>query len=236
MIDAIRNVYGLMDELSEGVPSPTDVYMIGGGALIFHGAKAVTKDVDLVVRTREAFDRVTGALALIGFTQTRPDAGCVREHPSGIYERDDGMRVDLFETAVCGRLSLSDGMASRAEPVYSAGNVRLLVCSPTDILVFKSVTGREGDEHDSAGIITGGMVDWDAALEEIRAQTADGEEVWITWIADSLFALGERYGIGIPIMRELLRMADAYLERWEGEMEAKAGEPEGKRIPAPPPE
>ncbi|MDO5861434.1 MAG: hypothetical protein Q4Q58_01330 [Thermoplasmata archaeon] len=235
MIDAIRNVYSLMDELS-GVTSPTDVYMIGGGALIFNGAKAVTKDVDLVVRTREAFDRVAGALACIGFRQTRPDAGCAREHPSGIYERDDGIRVDMFETVVCGRLSLSDGMASRAVPAYSSGNVHLLVCSPTDILVFKSVTGRDGDQQDSAGIVESGTVDWDAALDEIRAQTADGEEVWITWIADSLFALGERYGYRIPIMRELLGMADAYLERWEGEMEAKAWELEGKRIPAPPQE
>ena len=44
--DSIR-MTGLMDELAEVLDGDIDLYMIGGGAMMFLGSKASTKDIDL---------------------------------------------------------------------------------------------------------------------------------------------------------------------------------------------
>ncbi len=50
MITNTDSIASLMDELSSKVGSDQDLYLIGGGAMMFMGSKAATKDVDLVVR------------------------------------------------------------------------------------------------------------------------------------------------------------------------------------------
>ena len=51
-----------MDELSSKVGSDQDLYLIGGGAMMFMGSKAATKDVDPVVRGEPAYTAVRTAL------------------------------------------------------------------------------------------------------------------------------------------------------------------------------
>lgn len=55
-----------MDELSSKVGSNQDLYLIGGGAMMFMGSKAATKDVDLVVRGESAYTAVRTALMDMG--------------------------------------------------------------------------------------------------------------------------------------------------------------------------
>ena len=55
-------------------------------------------------------------------------------------------------------------------------------------------------------------------------QVEDGEDVRITWIADGFYALAERTGYEIPILKKLLRMADSFLERWECELLEASGD------------
>lgn len=62
-------------------------------------------------------------------------------------------------------------------------------CAMEDILIFKSITERDGDLEDSKAIITGTRVDWKAFMGEIGMQISEGEDVWITWIADRLLAV-----------------------------------------------
>ena len=52
--DSIR-MTGLMDELAEVLDGDIDLYMIGGGAMMFLGSKASTKDIDLVVSGADAY-------------------------------------------------------------------------------------------------------------------------------------------------------------------------------------
>lgn len=223
-IEQKEQIEGLISEISEMVSSPTEIYMIGGGAMMYLGRKFFTKDMDLVVRTRREYDDVFRALVSIGFRSIRPGDGYGRMNLSSILEDDKGRRVDLFESRVCSKLRFSDNMATRSVRRFSAGHVNLSTCAPEDILIFKTITERPGDAVDCESILKGTRVRWDLVLEEIRDQIDEGKEVWITWIADGMYALAQRSGYEIPILGELIRMADSFLERWERELLESSGD------------
>ena len=223
MIADSARMTGLMDELAAALDVDVDMYMIGGGAMMFLGSKAATKDIDLVVLGPEAYGAVRESLIGLGFESIRPGAGYSRMNLSDMLERADGFRIDLFDTRVCSKLRLSEGMASRATLRHISGRLRLFSCSGSDILVFKSITERDGDIDDCSRLIELNHVDWDVVLTEIVGQMEEGEDVWITWIDDRLHVLSESMGVRIPILGEMDRMADDYLVRWEGELLEKAG-------------
>lgn len=91
------------------------------------------------------------------------------------------------------------------------------------ILIFKSITSRDGDVDDCMSLVESGDVDWASVLNEIRHQISDGEEVWITWIADRLVLLHEQFDIRIPVLSDIVDMADDFLARWEMELLEKSG-------------
>ena len=98
MITNTDSIASLMDELSSKVGSDQDLYLIGGGAMMFMGSKAATKDVDLVVRGEPAYTAVRTALMDMGFKSIRPGAEYSRMNLSDMLEREDRFRIDLFDT------------------------------------------------------------------------------------------------------------------------------------------
>ena len=220
--DSVR-MTGLMDELAGILDRDTDLYMIGGGAMMFLGSKAATKDIDLVVSGADAYNTVHQALERLGFESIRPGAGYSRMNLSDMFERSDGYRIDIFDTKVCSKLKLSEGMMSRSTLRYRNGHLKLFSCSGSDILIFKSITERDGDIDDCSRLIELNHVDWDVVLGETVEQVATGEDVWITWIADRLNVLSETMGLMIPILGDINRMADEYLAKWEKDLLEKAG-------------
>ena len=159
----------------------------------------------------------------MGFRSIRPGAGYSRMNLSDMLERDDGYRIDIFNDRVCGKLRLSDGMVSRSSERVRHEDVALSSCAMEDILIFKSITERDGDIDDCSRLIELNHVDWDVVLGETVEQVATGEDVWITWIADRLNVLSETMGVTIPILGDINRMADEYLAKWEKDLLEKAG-------------
>lgn len=213
MIGASTEVDRFVEELSRSVREPIHLYLLGGGSMMYAGLKYFTKDIDLVVRTEHEYDVCVEAMKRMGFRSIRPGAGYSRMNLSDMLERDDGYRIDIFNDRVCGKLRLSDGMVSRSSERVRHEDVALSSCAMEDILIFKSITEREGDLEDSKAIITGTMVDWNVFLTELEEKIETGEDVWITWIADRLWLLREDAGLSIPILDRVIRMADDYLER-----------------------
>ena len=223
MIGASTEVDRFVEELSGSVREPIHLYLLGGGSMMYAGLKYFTKDIDLVVRTEHEYDVCVEAMKRMGFRSIRPGAGYSRMNLSDMLERDDGYRIDIFNDRVCGKLRLSDGMVSRSSERVRHEDVALSSCAMEDILIFKSITEREGDLEDSKAIITGTMVDWNVFLTELEEQIETGEDVWITWIADRLWLLREDAGLSIPVLDRVIRMADDYLERWESELLERNG-------------
>lgn len=218
VIQASVDIDRFVKELSENVDMPVNLYLMGGGSMMYAGLKFFTKDIDLVVRTEGEYRCVVEAMERMGFRSIRPGAGYSRMDLSDMLEREDGYRIDLFHDRVCGKLRLSEGMASRATERTRHGGVILRSCSMEDILIFKSITERDGDLEDSKAIIVGARIDWKVFLGEVEAQVSEGEDVWITWIADRLWLLKEQAGLSVPVLDRIIRMADDFLERWESEL------------------
>lgn len=95
MIDDALSIEELMKEVSETICSHVDLYLIGGGAMMYLGSKSYTKDLDVVVYSEDEYDAILSALDDLGFERDRPTEGMNRANLSEILKRGE-YRIDLF--------------------------------------------------------------------------------------------------------------------------------------------
>ena len=72
MIGSFGQVERLFEELDKATCKGITVYIIGGVPLLRRGMKAATKDIDIVVATKEEFQKAHSALERIGFSTKTP--------------------------------------------------------------------------------------------------------------------------------------------------------------------
>ena len=88
------------------------------------------------------------------------------------------------------------------------------VCCLEDIFLLKSLTEREGDYGDSISILRSAKdFRWDILLEEIKEQITGIDSIWITYVSERLESIN-RDGYRIPIMKEVLKLNNQYMEEW----------------------
>lgn len=213
MISDYRDIISLFVEADRIVNRNIPAYMIGGGAMMKYGIKNQTKDIDIVVRSTEDFTTINDAFFKMGFESLMPEHTYDRLALSQILIRDD-YRIDLFNRTVCGKLHLSEGMMSRSKQELFTRGLTLNVCAPEDILIFKSVTEREGDRDDATNIIRSHAIRWDLIVSEIKHQISLGEDVWVTWMAAFFNELAER-DVPIGALKEIGLLSDIYFEEFE---------------------
>jgi len=220
MIGEYSEIVSLISELDMIVEKDTDIFMIGGGALMKYGLRHQTKDIDIVVNTEEEFRNLVDALLSSGFEKKVPENETYgRLTLSHILIRGH-IRIDLFCRCVCGKFSLSKKMMDRASVDVSLSRVRLLVCSLSDIFLFKSMTERDGDFLDCLKMTASYSLDWDAILDEAVSQSVDEHSVWITWITKRMEELSEE-DANIPILEKMISLSDEYIEKWGKELEER---------------
>jgi hypothetical protein len=199
-------IEAVLREVSAALERRCEAYIIGGLAMMHHGAKLATKDIDIVFRERRQTLDFVRNLQRIGFADVsarRARRGNLRT--GWILARPDAMRFDIFDREVCDCLALSDAMAARSVPKALPGNLALRVISPEDIFLLKSVTARDDDLADMAQIARKGL-DWMAIEHELRAQPA----FW-NWVAHryvKLTELEERYAVRSPLKRRFRKDAE----------------------------
>ncbi|AIZ56897.1 hypothetical protein Mpt1_c10250 [Candidatus Methanoplasma termitum] len=214
MISDFKEIHKFFDEVSKHIGERVDIYLIGGGALMYHKSKNLTKDIDLVVNTEREFDLIVLALKNMSFRLELPDHHSYsRLNISQMFVKDE-FRIDLFCKTVCRKFSLSEGMIKRATTIRAFGNILLHVCSEEDILLFKCITDRPGDLDDCMRITYEHLLDWDIVLREAQEQSRTGKDVWITWITERLEILEEN-NIKVPIINEMRSLSEECREKWE---------------------
>ena len=88
------------------------------------------------------------------------------------------------------------------------------VCCLEDIFLLKSLTEREGDYGDSISILRSAKdFRWDILLEEIKEQITGIDSIWITYVSERVESIN-RDGYRIPIMKEVLKLNNQYMEEW----------------------
>ena len=214
MITTFKEIEQLFTEINNSISKKTNVYLIGGAALLKRSMKAATKDIDLVVATKNEFFELQNALKNLKFTTQIPSKEYLHLSLNQIFQRED-FRIDLFEKKVCGKFSLSKTMIKRAEKAIELTYLTVFICSSEDIFLFKTMTEREGDITDCISIAATQNPDWKVILEELQRQIKQSkQDVWITWVGERLDLLIER-GVDIPIMDEFDALRKDYFDKYE---------------------
>jgi len=214
MITTFKEIENLFGEINNSMYKKTGVYVIGGAALLRRGMKAATKDIDIVVATKNEFFAIQDVLTKINFVSQTPGKEYAHMNLSQIFQRKD-FRIDLFEKEVCGRFSLSKEMMKRAEMIIKLSHLTVFLCSSEDIFLFKTMTEREGDITDCISIAATQNPNWAVILEELQSQIKQSkQDVWVTWVGERLDILSER-GVDIPIMNEVDKLREEYFERYD---------------------
>ncbi len=129
---------------------------------------------------------------------------------SQVLERED-FRIDLFQTNVCGKFSVTDSMVKRGREYLILDRLMVYLCSNEDVFLFKTMTERSGDIEDCISLAKRG-VEWEIILDELKNQIKISEKnVWITWVGERLYILADE-GLYIPILEKVERLSEEYYE------------------------
>ena len=189
---------------------------IGGSAMMFYGAKATTKDVDLVFFKKEDLQAVKNILFNSGFDERKNIKGIFREdEAAGKPVMMDGKdtRFDLFLNEVIG-FKIHEKTIERLKESHEFGNFLVKTASPEDILMMKACTEREKDRDDAAELIRKFNIDWGIVLDETPKQTKIGIAAFPILLYDFLIELKDNYKVDVPktVIKELVVIAEKRIE------------------------
>ncbi len=212
MITTMQPVQGLFQELSPRLSTKINLYLIGGIVLLQQGLKGATKDIDIVVETKEEFVAFHDALEKDHFSPKIPRKGAEHMNLNQVFVRGE-LNIDLFQKEVCGKFALSPSMIQRAKPIFHFPNLDVFFCSNEDIFLFKNMTERDGDIDDCLALANM-TLNYDVILEELLHQINQSkQDIWVTWVGERMDILEEKGAI-IPIMAQLNQLRKAYIEKW----------------------
>ena len=188
----------VLEDISKYLEAKTTAYLIGGLAMVLHGYKAITFDVDMVFDSDEDLKRLMAASEKAGMkTISDKSAEYIQLGPRHILENQDGIRLDIFYKQVCNGLILSEDMKQRAQTKLELNNLTVHAMSGEDIFLFKSITMRDNDLEDMFSIAQTEL-DWNTIEFEIRKQP--NSEKWFPRIRERLMDLKDEYGVDSPLI------------------------------------
>ena len=211
MVEKFKDYEKLFNEINKLAKIKLNLYVIGGAVLLYRDLKPATKDIDIVLKTKEEYQELNAILKKINFKPVAKIEGYENLNISNMLKKND-LQVDIFFEKVCSKFSFSENMVKRSEKVLLLDNLEIYLCSNEDVFVFKTMTEREGDIDDCISLAKRGL-NWQSILDEIKYQ-AKGKDVWITWINERLELLEEK-GVVVPIADETRKLTIAYYEELE---------------------
>ena len=172
-VDRQKNLFLAIAKI---LKKPITVYAIGGTAMMFHGFKDATLDIDLVFTSLE--DKKL-------FRKTIEELGYKEVDVIKIYGLKDNTpdmlsmgkeRFDLFVNEVIDFI-FSSKMQERAKEIHQFGdNLILKIANIHDIILMKCATNRAKDKEDILNIVKTGDVNWDIVKSEAKNQVGLGKE------------------------------------------------------------
>jgi hypothetical protein len=218
MIQSVKDLNNIFKAIDSKASNKINAYLIGGGALMQFGLKGLTKDIDLVVKSKKEYEALYGIVKLLGYKETALTEGINRLAISAALQKEDA-RIDMFLDKICGKMSFSNAMVSRSKIFFEGKNLSVYAASIEDIFVFKTITDREGDKADCEAILQQSP-NWNTILGEIREQSKKGEQVWLTYINERLLEF-ESKGYAVPILKQIEKGAEQYYKILEKKLAKK---------------
>jgi hypothetical protein len=219
MISNYEHFIKLYKEIDIKLKRKLHVYLIGGAVLLYSNLKSATKDIDIILKNKIDYDLFKNILINLKFKEKEISLGYKRFNLSNILVRND-FNVDIFNRKVCSKFILSDEMIKRSLLIFEGKFLKVYHTLNEDIILFKSMTEREGDLEDCERLIKLG-VDWKKVLEELLNQIKiSGEDIWVTWINERFLLLEER-GLEIPIINKVNNLSENYYLKLEKDLKSK---------------
>ena len=205
----LENQQRLFEDIGKRLKKRTECFVIGGSAMLYYGAKAVTKDIDVVFDDKECFDNFLKILKEIEFKVKDPEALYFgKENKPALMERGSE-RVDIFYKEII-TFKLSESMVGRIKMVYEYNNLIGNVVSTEDIILLKSATERAGDRADALELIKRFNVNWSIITKEAINQTELDKPLFVVFLYEFLLELKEDFKADIPdeVLKSLLKMSE----------------------------
>ena len=197
----------LLAKIGDKINKKIRIYMIGGCALSFKGLKLATKDIDLIVTSKEDFNIFDNSMKESGFQSISETENDFYATALAVYRKDES-RIDVFLKTVGKMLILSQSMIKRAKEHKAYGNLTVYLVSNEDIFLFKAMTSREGDIYDCDRIIKEG-IDYSIIFNEIVEQSKSGKK-WFFWVYESLCRLENHNEIKTPLKNKVFVLVKKY--------------------------
>jgi hypothetical protein len=177
--------------------------MIGGCALSFKGLKLATKDIDIIVTSKEDFSIFDNSMKENGFSLDSDRESDFYLTALAVYRKEES-RIDVFLKQVGKMLFLSENMIKRSNKYKEYGNLIVYLVSNEDIFLFKAMTSREGDIADCDRIMKEG-INYNIIYDEIVEQSKAGKK-WFFWVYESLCRLEDFNGRKTPIKKKVFNL------------------------------
>ena len=199
MID-VNEQQDLLQNIAKKLKREITVYAVGGTAMMFHGMKDATKDIDLVFndeKERKIFEKAAKSLGYKEFDSIVV-YGTKKENQPIMLARGDAERFDLFNYHVIS-FFFSDNMKKRAENTIEFGEkLTLKIADVHDLILMKCATNRQKDAEDVQTIIETQKIDWRIIIEEAKHQVTLGKSTAIFELGEFLEKLKEELKVDIP--------------------------------------
>lgn len=202
----------LLRLIGDTLEKPMECYVVGGSAMLFYNfSKTATKDIDAITFSEADMKTLLKTLRRIGF-KTITGSGTRPGTPARLQFQDyifDVFCRNLF------KLRVSKAMKERSRERIEFGKLSVLVASPEDIILSKSMTDREGDRRDVCDIIKEINVDWDILFREVEWQSKNNPNIAFgVYLFDFLQELSHNFKADIPrdVIRKITRLYEKKLD------------------------
>ena len=195
---SIEQQNNLFMSISKRMKRKITAYAIGGTAMMFHGLKDATLDIDLVFMSHS--DRAIFEEAAVSLGYVKMDSIDVYGDRSNKPEmvKLGESRLDLFLPKVMNTI-FSEEMVKRAANSHAfSDKLTIKIADPGDILIMKCATERIKDRDDVKRMSEITSLNWDAIVSEAKNQIALGNSVMAMELGCFLEEMNNKLGMDVP--------------------------------------
>ena len=195
--------------IGEKLKKPMECFVVGGSAMLYYGAKNLTKDIDIVFNYKEDREKFIKILEDLGFKERQAKFLYFEKKNVPILMERKNDRLDLFYDKIID-MKFTKSIKERATKVYEYNNLIVKVIVPEDIILLKCATERAGDRLDALELIKKFNINWEIVINESLNQTKIGGDAYPVLLFDFLSELKEDMKTDIPdeVIKKIRKIAE----------------------------
>ena len=199
----------LFELIGEKLKKSMECFVVGGSAMLYYGAKNLTKDIDAVFNNKEDRGKFIKILEDLGFKERQAKFLYFEKKNVPILMQRENDRLDLFYDKIID-MKFTETIKERAAKVYEYASLIVKVIAPEDIILLKCATERAGDRLDALELVKKLNINWEIIINESINQTKIGGDAYPVLLFDFLSELKEDLKADIPneVIRRTRKIAE----------------------------